>query len=974
MWRIVGVATGVTPGRYGDSITVGQFTVDVAGRVTDAANIPIRDATVFVPGIVQLNDTTTSISSTQALTAKAGKSLQDQIGNLADCTVQDRVNVVAALNDLQAQTSQLQTDALIWCGYYNAAEGDISYVSITGQRLGYQIGQELPAPGPKNGGDFFIVTVAGNPYIAGDYNAPDVNIEVGNWIVSETSRWSEVNAASELQAKDIKYIPSAPLTATNVQNALFQVTQLFRTPIGGASISETKPNNPYPGQLWWDSDDGLFYIFYQDLNGSQWVETGGGGSNLLGGGSGGIYLLDTGVGLTGGPITTRGEISLVPAFLDPADIGNSTIGGVVPGIGLNYENDTGVFSVRLTSDPQGTDETVALNQVGANILNNKIDALTGSNILAGTYDARQGVVVYATPAGVSKGLVVGQNLPAPSAALDNYYVIVTVGGDQGPNGPQKAGAGDWYICQSDQVPAVWFLIDFENIGAQAENVSVTEIPGIEFVSNVQRALEAIELQVQDRIEFVKTTSGGIQVDVTAPGLTSYDGTTLSIGLDNATLANRGIVQLTNDITGNSEDLAITQLAVSRLNTKVDALTGANILAGTYNSNTGTVSAVTPAGTAAGLVPGQQAPPAGRVPDNYYLIVIVGGGFGPPGAVIPATGVQSGDWFIVENEGGVAAWITIDYENRVVDATQVNVSPIPGLTATNVQTALEQIEAQVDQCITDINSSNNGISITTLPNSATFGNNVGLTLNPANSTDIGGVFVTPNNGLVLAPAGGLAAAIASNSVLGSVKIGAGISVDLTGTISVDIPDVGVSKISSSPGVSVEPTTGVGDVTIGITPATTGQIGGVKVGSGVNVTADGTIGIVPATAGEIGGVKVGSGINVTTDGTIGIVPATAGQIGGVKVGSGISVTADGTISTIPAVPPQKLDSLKTQFDGSRVSYTLAIGGTAVTPANDAAVLIVLGGVVQTAGDAYSVAGSTITFTGPPAVNTEFYGVLF
>ena len=30
IWRIVGVATGVTPGEYGDIVTFGQFTVEVA--------------------------------------------------------------------------------------------------------------------------------------------------------------------------------------------------------------------------------------------------------------------------------------------------------------------------------------------------------------------------------------------------------------------------------------------------------------------------------------------------------------------------------------------------------------------------------------------------------------------------------------------------------------------------------------------------------------------------------------------------------------------------------------------------------------------------------------------------------------------------------------------------------------------------------------------------------------------------------
>jgi len=272
MWRIVGVATGVTPGTYGNDVTVGQFAVDVQGKVTDADNIPIRRATTELSGLVVLNDTTTSTSITEALTAKAGKRLQDQIGNLSDCIVPDHVNIVSALNDLQRQNIQLQTDAAIWCGYYDAEGGYISFVSIIGQRLGYRVGEHLPLPSISNGGDFFIVTKAGNPYIAGDYNAPQVLCEAGNWIMSEVAKWSEVRALGNLTATDISYVPSAPLTAINVQNAIFQLQQLLRTAVGGATISETKPLNAYPGQLWWDSSDGTLYIYYIDSSGSQWVE------------------------------------------------------------------------------------------------------------------------------------------------------------------------------------------------------------------------------------------------------------------------------------------------------------------------------------------------------------------------------------------------------------------------------------------------------------------------------------------------------------------------------------------------------------------------------------------------------------------------------------------------------------------------------------------------------------------------------
>lgn len=61
--------------------------------------------------------------------------------------------------------------------------------------------------------------------------------------------------------------------------------------------------------------------------------------------------------------------------------------------------------------------------------------------------------------------------------------------------------------------------------------------------------------------------------------------------------------------------------------------------------------------------------------------------------------------------------------------------------------------------------------------------------------------------------------------------------------------------------------------------------------------------PATYSRLGGVKVGSGLNVEADGTLSttgggssyvLPPATAYTLGGVKIGSGIDVSGDGTIS--------------------------------------------------------------------------------
>lgn len=71
-------------------------------------------------------------------------------------------------------------------------------------------------------------------------------------------------------------------------------------------------------------------------------------------------------------------------------------------------------------------------------------------------------------------------------------------------------------------------------------------------------------------------------------------------------------------------------------------------------------------------------------------------------------------------------------------------------------------------------------------------------------------------------------------------------------------------------------------------------------GAELGAGGSSSLPIASASTLGGVKIGSGINVAEDGTISspgytLPVATASALGGVKIGSGINVAEDGTIST-------------------------------------------------------------------------------
>ena len=62
---------------------------------------------------------------------------------------------------------------------------------------------------------------------------------------------------------------------------------------------------------------------------------------------------------------------------------------------------------------------------------------------------------------------------------------------------------------------------------------------------------------------------------------------------------------------------------------------------------------------------------------------------------------------------------------------------------------------------------------------------------------------------------------------------------------------------------------------------------------------------ASAAVLGGVKVGTGLNITQDGTLSAASASlsiasADTFGGVKVGSGLDISADGVLSVSTSIP--------------------------------------------------------------------------
>jgi hypothetical protein len=87
-----------------------------------------------------------------------------------------------------------------------------------------------------------------------------------------------------------------------------------------------------------------------------------------------------------------------------------------------------------------------------------------------------------------------------------------------------------------------------------------------------------------------------------------------------------------------------------------------------------------------------------------------------------------------------------------------------------------------------------------------------------------------------------------------------------------------------------------ITTDLSAATTETIGGVIVGTGINVSS-GTISVPDAgttTKGLVLVPLVGTSGITNNSGTIGLAIATSSQLGGVKAGNGINIAVDGTLS--------------------------------------------------------------------------------
>jgi hypothetical protein len=160
-------------------------------------------------------------------------------------------------------------------------------------------------------------------------------------------------------------------------------------------------------------------------------------------------------------------------------------------------------------------------------------------------------------------------------------------------------------------------------------------------------------------------------------------------LSNSSTAQFGAIQPTAEYTGQLYFNSLTRdiyIWDGNVWQPIGISVGEIVFAGTYDANTNLVASVTSDGTAVGLTVGQALPAAAAANNRYYLVVAEAGT-----GVAPAPTVALSPPDIILSNG--SAWTEIDVSQTITSqvASNVSVTPAGDISATNVQSALEELD-------------------------------------------------------------------------------------------------------------------------------------------------------------------------------------------------------------------------------------------------------------------------------------------
>ena len=384
-WLLLGTATGVIPATYGNSLEVGQFTVDATGKITFAQNVQIQKSSTTQLGVVQIGNninvdpTTGIITVPVATTGLPGVVIVGSNLNItgsgilsvpnSSTTLRGAVQLVnntvtndftKALTAAQGFSLQQQINALAvsnnltFAGTINASTGRMASVTPEATASGFVVGNFLPVPTLATNEFFVIVTTPGTFTPTGTSTAISAND--GDWFIQIAGVWTYFNVGPD--------VPRATFIQFDNISSQFNGSQtIFTLAIGGVPYFPGSNENvlislggvlQIPGQSFVIVGDSIDFSPVPPATDTTFLGYSLSGVSGSGGiaGTGTVTQVSTGNGLIGGPISTSGTISLKVAT-------TGALGGVIPDGTTITVSGAGLISVsstipKIVSPPPGS--------------------------------------------------------------------------------------------------------------------------------------------------------------------------------------------------------------------------------------------------------------------------------------------------------------------------------------------------------------------------------------------------------------------------------------------------------------------------------------------------------------------------------------------------------------------------------------------------------------------------------------------
>ncbi len=260
---VYGRVTSISSGSPVTGVSV-NLPLQITGSPT-SPTISIQQASTAQVGATQLNNTTSSSLTNQALTAAAGKSLQDQINALAQ-----------------------NSNGLILAGTLNATTGNVINATTAGNLAGFTAGSPVPAASPAINDYYLIVTTGAASYTPTGGSAI-LNVIVGDYILVASGAWTILRVGPVAGAYATTTTAGIVELATSAEAITGTDPNLVLTPFTATTAFVTKNSFTAKGQILAGTGSSTYsalplgidgYVLTADSsfpNGVKWAAGGGGG-------------------------------------------------------------------------------------------------------------------------------------------------------------------------------------------------------------------------------------------------------------------------------------------------------------------------------------------------------------------------------------------------------------------------------------------------------------------------------------------------------------------------------------------------------------------------------------------------------------------------------------------------------------------------------------------------------------------------